>query len=156
MEGKMMELEQAKDIALEFMVKIADECKKGDIVGSVRRNVPEVHDIDLVVIPKAKPFLFTMPAKMRGEKIIRIAYKGIDIDIYIADEKTYEVLKLIRTGSAEHNIKLCSEAKKRGWQLKANGEGLIDLKTGETIDNTEEGILTRLLGKYIEPERRIA
>jgi len=148
-----MKLKEAQDIAVDFMTKIADQCMKGDIVGSIRRKRPEVHDIDLVVIPKPGLFLAAMPVRMRGDKIVRLSYRGMDIDIYIADDKTYEVLKLIRTGSPGHNIMLCIEAQKRGLKLKADGTGLVDA-AGNVLDNTESGILEKLLGHYVEPEDR--
>lgn len=148
-----MKLEEARMIANEFMEKIKGECIRAEVVGSVRRGKKEVHDIDVVAVPKSKMFLFSVMAKMRGEKIIRIDYKGAEIDIYIANDVNYEVLRLIRTGSAVHNIKLCSLAKDRCWSLKANGDGLFD-SNGMLIDNTERGILEKLLGKYVEPGDR--
>ena len=60
--------------------------------------------------------------------------------------------QLIRTGSAEHNRKLCSMALKKGMKLHADGRGLY--KDDEMVSNTEEGILQILLGKYVKPEKR--
>ena len=78
------------------------------------------------------------------------------IEIYLTNDKDYEVIKLIRTGSKEHNMKLCILAKKKGLSLKAGGKGLVtDDRNEEIISNTEEGILSNLLNKYIEPKDRI-
>lgn len=136
-----MELKKAQEIANEFIDLVKDQYLKIEIVGSIRREKAEVKDIDLVAIPKNKV----------KEKIIRMPFKDISIDLYVANEKNFECLKLIRTGSALHNIKLCSHAKRRGWQLKANGEGLI---TKDNILHGEKEILTALLGGYIEPKYR--
>ena len=51
-----------------------------------------------------------------------------------------------------HNIKLCSNAKAKGWHLYANGKGLY--AGDKMIDNTEKGILEKLIGKWIPPEER--
>ncbi len=150
-----MELQKAEEIAKEFINKIQDECIKVEVLGSIRRRKPQVKDIDLLIIPKNILFLssptFTIPISKRGEKLIRASYEGIQIDIYLANQDNWEVLKLIRTGSAEHNRNLCLLAIKNGWKLKANGEGLI---TDKGTIKTERGILEALLGKYIEPEDR--
>jgi DNA polymerase/3'-5' exonuclease PolX len=148
-----MELDTAKDIAEKFVEINADQFERVEICGSIRRNNNNVNDIDLVVIPKHPDnFLLDYNATVRGRKRVEIPYhNGIKIDIYVADQDNFEVLKLIRTGSAEHNIKLCQLAIEKGWKLKANGEGLIT--SSETI-KTERGILEALLGKYIEPEDR--
>ena len=124
--------------------------KRMEIVGSIRRGKAECHDIDIVAIPK--------DGLKFEAKILKMFYSGltadnVQIEIYIADENTFETLKLIRTGSAEHNKMLCSIAKKKGWKLKANGEGLID-ENEKIISNTEEGILKALLGKWVPPEER--
>lgn len=101
---------------------------------------------------------------MLGDKIIRFklnvteSYDNmklptIPIDLYIAETKEmFDVLKLIRTGSAQHNVKLASTAKRNGMSLKASGAGLV-LADGSVL-TTEQDILTKLLGKYVPPADR--
>jgi DNA polymerase/3'-5' exonuclease PolX len=152
-----MKLEEAKKIADEFINPFQTLFYKIEIVGSIRRGKSEVKDIDLIAIPTLEAdfnsLLFERYIKKQGEKIITLEYKGIQIDLYLANSENYEVIKLIRTGSAEHNKKLCYLAQQKGWKLKANGEGLIDEK-GNLISNREETILKILLGRYIEPKER--
>jgi DNA polymerase/3'-5' exonuclease PolX len=152
-ESPVVPLAEAQKKAEAFLGKIMPECRRAEIAGSIRRKRPLVHDIDIVAIPSKVPFLFTIPTTARGPAIIRTTYEGMNVDIYIATEKTYECLRLIRTGSAGHNIKLCGLAKRRGFQLKANGDGLIT-PVGTVI--TEDGILMELLGKVPTPEEREA
>ena len=71
----------------------------------------------------------------------------------MATERSYEVLVLIRTGSAFHNIKVAKKALVSGLKLDFS-KGLIDVKTGNIIDNTEKGILEKLGFGYIEPRDR--
>jgi DNA polymerase/3'-5' exonuclease PolX len=74
-------------------------------------------------------------------------------------------LLLIRTGSKEHNIKLCQQAKRRGMKLHADGSGLEKMLAGQghEIDNsttsripcpTEQSIFEALGLVYAEPWER--
>jgi DNA polymerase (family 10) len=152
-----MKLEEAKAIAEEFVERIRQYTEKIEIAGSIRRKRPEVNDIDIVTIANPKILIPEIKKIARvtreGEKIVFCEYKGKKIDVYITDEKSYETVKLIRTGSAKHNIKLARIALSKGWRLKSGGEGLVD-ENGNVIANTEEGILIKLLGKYVPPEMR--
>jgi len=146
-----MKLSEGKRIAEAFVEQIKGQCLKVEVVGSIRRGRPEVNDIDILAIPKrAYGFLPGTRALMRGSQIIRFEEQGARIDLYLATEQNYEVLRLIRTGSAQHNIKLASIAKRRGWELKFD-KGLITDK-GEI--STEAGILAALLGRVPEPGER--
>lgn len=158
------------------------------VVGSLRRKKQEINDIDIVAIPKSQerwyidkiqdlinsldPEGITEAKALgksgvsrfsKGNKIKRFQVNGVMIDLYLANEMTYGTLILIRTGSEQHNIKLTTEAIKRGMKLFANGSGLCKTAIVEgketitdVIQNTEEGILRELCGKYIEPEMREA
>jgi len=156
-----MKLEDAEAIAGNVVEDLKGHCLKIEIVGSIRRKKPEVKDIDLVVIPAIGPGILDAVKRLpiqgmavKGEKIVRVTLdSGINLDIYIADALTFETLKLIRTGSVEHNIRLCSIARQKGWLLKANGEGLLDGR-GNVLDRTEDGILKMLLGHVPKPEER--
>lgn len=146
-----MKLEEAKKIAEDFVQRIQDQCLQVEIVGSIRRGRQEVRDIDIVCVPRnARTFLCGLRAIQRGPQIIRFEEQGAKIDLYLATEQSYEILRLIRTGSAAHNIKLASIAKRRGWELKFD-KGLI---TDQGEIRTEAGILEALLGRVPEPRER--
>jgi DNA polymerase/3'-5' exonuclease PolX len=146
-----MKLLEGKRIATEFVDRIKNQCHQIEIVGSIRRGRPEINDIDIVAIPKNhRTFLCGLRAEVRGDKIIRFNFQGAKIDLYLATGETFEVLRLIRTGSAAHNIKLASIAKRKGWELKFD-KGLVTDK-GEI--KTEAGILEALLGRVPEPRER--
>jgi len=152
-------LDRAELRANQLAAMIRPMCKEIEIVGSIRRGKEMVHDIDIVIIPNLFPSMIITrlmrdcEIEKQGNKIIAGNYMGIPFDIYLANKDTFETLKLIRTGSKEHNIKLCKRAKEKGWKLKADGTGLVD-EIGNIIDNTERGILNKLLGGYIDPEGR--
>jgi DNA polymerase/3'-5' exonuclease PolX len=146
-----MELEDARRIAEIFIEKVKGQCHRIEIVGSIRRGRPMINDVDIVAIPKnPRTFLAGIKADQRGEKIIRFEYLGAQLDVYIARAETFEVIRLIRTGSAAHNVKLAMLARKKGWQLKFD-HGLVTDK-GEI--RTEAGILEALLGRVPEPRER--
>jgi len=153
------EWSKAMDTAQKIVGMIDDVCIKAEIVGSIRRGKQKVHDIDIVAIPKLFPGMVIQRLEgkceigKKGNKIVTGTLDNIPFDIYFATPKTFETLVLIRTGSKEHNIKLCKLAKEKGWKLKADGTGLIDANN-KLIDNTEAGILEKLVGHYVEPKDR--
>ena len=150
------------------------------VCGSIRRKCKNVNDIDIVAIPKPESeYGFggktlddaisllhkgTTDKPLLGEKLKRFFYRGISIDIYLANEKTFETLKLIRTGSKEHNIRLTTLARGKGLKLYANGSGLCKIKGGiynnepeeimAVVEDSEDGILNNLLGRVPTPEQR--
>lgn len=134
-------------------------CFKTEIVGSIRRQKDFVHDIDIVALPITPDLISSVLIHPKleiikeGKKLIQGEFAEIPFDVYLADEFTYETLKLIRTGSKEHNIKLCKRAIALGYKLKASGTGLVDFE-GNVLENTEAGILKRLCGNYVEPSER--
>lgn len=184
---KLVEAQEIVDDLLTGNGEIASNFAEWTVCGSIRRKKEEVHDIDIVAVEKtnyafgeqslaekvnrldpegakAAKEMGKSAAKRfhNGPAIKRFMYRGAMIDLYLATPDTYECLKLIRTGSADHNVRLATLAKGKGMRLYANGDGLwnvtYDLK-GEPVkiskvSGTEEGILTTLLGRFPEPEKR--
>ena len=155
----MIELERAQRIAQEVVKRLSPYCQRIEVAGSVRRLKPQVNDIDLVLIPND---LWDFHAevmkmgilKMSGKKILRTIAGNVQIDIYIADEQTWATLLLIRTGSAENNIRLATLAKKKGWHLAASGDGLFDENKQRIAGDTEQSIYQALGVRYQEPKER--
>ena len=159
-----MKLEVAQKIAKEVVERLSPYCQKIEVAGSIRRRKPLPHDIDIILIPSdawnlegevlalARPFQPKM--LLSGEKLKRFDYNGAQVDLYFASEDTWATLLLIRTGSTENNIRLCSVAKKRGWHLAASGDGLFN-ETGKRIaGDTEISIYNALGLPYQRPEER--
>jgi DNA polymerase/3'-5' exonuclease PolX len=181
--------EEAELICRELLIgegQLVQHFKKYLACGSIRRLKETVKDIDIVAIPKDdSEYQFGeigLPEKINlldpmgktagqgvarfsnGSAIKRFEYKGISIDLYLADESTFETLVLIRTGSTEHNIRLTQIARSKGLKLFASGKGLCKIKGGiynnepeeiiEIVQNTEDGILNYLLGRIPKPEER--
>ena len=152
-----MRLEQAEKLAEQFIQEIADYCEKIKIVGSIRRRKKECRDIDLVLLAKPEQ-LWNFAFKLKriskilvdGKQVKRVIYKGEQFDLYFATPETWGALILIRTGSAQHNIKLSMIAQKKGMKLTHSGL----MKNGEIIASTEKGIFEALGMDYVPPEER--
>lgn len=169
----------ARDAATRLCSLICQTCDRIEIAGSIRRKKAFVHDIDIVAIPRfvQRPptTLFGEPekaseleARLRemeteglikfnrgGERVQRFEVRdlGIPVDLYVASEETWATLLLIRTGSREHNIYLCTLAQRLGMQLKADGSGL--LRGGQLVVNkSEEAIFKALNLQFVQPEAR--
>jgi DNA polymerase/3'-5' exonuclease PolX len=124
-----MEHKTAKEIADRIVEKIKPYCDRVEIVGSIRRGKPFVHDIDIVCLPNNQGELYYALHEFGlikgGKKVLQVSTKeGITVDIYIATPATWVTLLLIRTGSKEHNVQLCARARQKGLILHADGRGL--------------------------------
>lgn len=156
----MIPLEKAQEVATEIVQLLEYYFDRVEVAGSVRRRKPWVNDVDLVAIPRRhlepRGILRLMPVKIvrNGPKLATFEFKGIKFDIYYATPWTWGTLLLIRTGSKESNIRLCTIAQNKGWKLKANGEGLFDSGGSRVAGDTEESIFKALGLSYMEPEAR--
>ena len=154
-----MELERARKIADAVVKRLSPYCQRIEIAGSIRRRKPWVKDVDLVLIPKGLwnlhgELMKLGQIKMSGKKIMRVMLGSTQVDLYVADEATWATLLLIRTGSKENNIRLCSRAKAIGWHLAASGDGLFN-ENGERIAGDSEISIYNALGlPFQRPEER--
>lgn len=159
-----MELARAQRIADMVKAKLAPYCERIEVAGSIRRKRPFVNDVDIVCIPSNQGQLAYQlqslgKLKMGGQKLVRVEMGTIMLDVYIAAPQTWATLLLIRTGSARHNIYLCTRARQQGKTLKADGSGLFDLvdcqgSESRIAGDTEESIFEALGLKYRKPEER--
>ena len=154
-----MKLQEGLMLADEIMERLRPYCQRIEVAGSIRRQRPSPADIDIVLIPSNPGQLSQEidrlgPPIMDGEKLRRFEYNGTQVDIYYATPQTWATLLLIRTGSKESNIRLCSRAKKRGWHLAASGDGLFNKKGERIAGDSEESIYQALGLRYQQPWER--
>lgn len=174
-----MKLEDAQREAAWVLSKFEHLCEKVLIVGSIRRQKPEVNDIDIVVIPRFPrdenwdkiacelKHAHDMAQIRKGPKLMTfqhysreyVSSPDYSIDIYHATPETWGILVLVRTGSKEHNVKLCSLALSKGMKLSAAEGVLKPLESFPSMMRTiaskiEEDIFAALGLAYIEPKDR--
>ncbi len=157
-QGKIA-LERAQKVADAVVKRLSPHCQRIEIAGSIRRKKPWVNDIDLILIPKDLwnlhgELMKLGQLKMSGKKIMRAMVGSTQVDIYVADEATWATLLLIRTGSKENNIRLCSRAKDMGWHLAASGDGLFNEREERIAGDSEISIYNALGLPYQRPEER--
>lgn len=151
-------LERAEKIAGTVVKRLSPYCEI-EVAGSVRRKRPWVNDIDFVLISSDLWNLHNEikglgQVKMKGEKIIRVMAGLVQIDLYFATRATWATLLLIRTGSAENNIRLCSRAKYLGWHLAASGDGLFNESNQRIAGDSEMSIYNALGLPWQRPQER--
>ena len=152
-------LERA-EIAAEAVIKqLSPYCKKIEVAGSVRRQKSWVKDVDFVLIVSDLWGLHSEVKKLgqvraAGAKLMRVMAGATQIDLYIATPETWATLLLIRTGSADNNIRLATLAKKRGWHLAASGDGLFDENGERVAGDSERSIYDALDIQWQEPWER--
>ena len=157
--GGKIALERAEKIANEVIKRLSPYCERIVIAGSIRRRQPWVHDLDFVLIPSDPWNLYQVmgelgPSKASGEKLRRVMVGNVQLDFYFADETTWGTLFLVKTGSAENNIRLCLRAKDMGWRLHADGSGLFN-QYGKRIAGDSEYSIYEALGlPWQRPEER--
>ena len=154
-----MELEKAKKIAKVCVAWLELFCSRIEIAGSIRREKPEVKDIEIVCIPSdIKRFTDVVNSwgKVKGEPTgkytQRILPSGIKLDLFMANERNWGLIYAIRTGSAEFSHKVLA----RGW-VKAGYKSINGMltKNGKEIECREEEDLFKLIDiPYIEPQKR--
>ncbi len=141
-----MNLQDAQIIADEVFQKLYPFCESGKclITGSIRREKPEVKDIEICCIPSMEEFydeksesLFNFPYTARSSEFIRTVKslgsiekgspeigkylaimlpEGIKLDLFIPDPPDFFRQFAIRTGSADYSWKVLAAGWKRlGW-----------------------------------------
>lgn len=136
--GNPMPLAAAEALAARIGAELAPFCEHFEVVGSVRRRRPLVNDLDFAVLlrPGAEgAFRSRALAKTQairdGENVLSVRLQnGRQVEFYFARREAADLLRrergtlglvrLIRTGSKNHNVKLCAQAKKLGLHLNPN------------------------------------
>lgn len=175
-----MEHAKALSIARDLMYTLEPYCERIAIAGSVRRNKPEVKDIELVAIPKLVPEQIGMftgldfpdePARMKsalddgviglgrfiknGERYKQIILpESIKLDLFIVlPPAQFGVIYVIRTGPDTFSHWIVTP-RKHGGALPSNAfvkDGAVHCD-GKTLEMPEEIDFLNFLGLgWIEP-----
>lgn len=133
-----MQYKQAKEIAIRVLRELEKFTTKCDIVGSVSREKPEPHDLELTCLPRTievtdlfgevqerkRIHEFCVTVKRLGVILKGDVEKGryvqiqlpenINLDLFIPQESDYERQKNIRIGPSEYSHKVLAA----GWLKK--------------------------------------
>jgi len=116
--GLIMELNQAQQIANRILVDISVTCHRCQVAGSVRREKPNVKDIEIVAIVKdyaelyrrlskfgrfikpGVPDIIDWPAKPGAKYVRMLLNEGVKLDFFVASSDNWGALLTMRTGPA--------------------------------------------------------
>jgi len=168
-----MDLEEASVIAETWVSRLAPACQRIEIAGSIRRQKPQVKDIELVCISKGGIFdpLERAITEAVNEKLCSIIkggskYKqlslaeGLNLDLFIVQPHTWAVQFVIRTGPAEFSHWIVTK-RKYGGALPSNcnvKHGQVwKLGSGKPLEfYSEQDFLEFLKIGWVPPEKRRA
>lgn len=92
---------------------------------------------------------------MFGTKNKLMLYKGIPLDIFVADESNWPMVLFIRTGGAENNQRVATVALRKGFELKQYEGGFRDKRTGTLHPMKSDEQIYAFLGlPYLAPNER--
>ncbi len=135
-----------------------------DALGSLRRQVATIGDIDLAVVSKKEYFgeiishFIAYPGRVKTEtqgenKASMTVAGGRDVDLRMSEPKSYGAMLQYFTGSKLHNIRLREYGLKKGYSL--NEFGIKEIKSEKRhIFATEQDFYKFLSLPYVAPEIR--
>ena len=165
-----MKLERAMQIAARIAEELTPFCHTLQIAGSIRRQRPEVGDIDIVCLPSDSHGLRARVLKTHprviadGKHNLEVTLSGgLRLDVWMAQpgQRTlfgeggtnWGSLLLCRTGSIGHNIHLVEHAKRLGLRWNPYW-GVYDGMSRCIACETEEDIFKVLKLDFIKPGDR--
>jgi DNA polymerase (family 10) len=173
--GKNMKLEKAKSIAKELIYYLAPGVNRIVIAGSIRRQKPDVGDIELLCIPRFIDGVDQLDRVIRtlvdqgnldyrrnklGSRVYGPKNKlmvhlpsGIGVDIFSTDAECWPVALVVRTGGERTNKRIASAALRKGWHFRAYGDG-FDTPDGHIHCSSEREVFEAVGLPYLSPEER--
>ena len=167
----LVSAEQISQPLVDYLASFSS-VKKVNVLGSLRRKVATVGDIDIsVASEKAKQvvkWFVKYPKKTKivesGEKKARILINEVQVDLMVEPPSSYGALLQHFTGSKQHNIHLREIALEKGLSLSEHGIRKIkeqrlksknkDKKTKLIKCRTEQELYQFLGMEWIPPEIR--
>ncbi len=170
-----MELEKAKAIAEQIKAVLESSCRRIVIAGSIRRQKPDVGDIELLCIPKYVVGADMLDAKiqtmiyfdMLGYRLNKLGSKvygpknkllvhlpsGIGLDVFSTTAECWPVALVVRTGGKVTNQRIATAALRKGYRFHAYGSG-FSTRRGGIICRTEREVFEAVNLPYKEPWER--
>ena len=184
-ENILLGIEQMRKHASKFLVNVAESTAesifksvkslkgiiRAELAGSLRRRKEIIGDIDIVVSARKKDAPNIIASFVSHESVERVTGKGdtkssvvlktgIQCDLRIVEDAEFPFTLNYFTGSKEHNLRIRSLARERGWSLNEYGFSEIDTEKKQTkakkivTCKTEKDIYSAVGLEYVEPELR--
>lgn len=177
-----MEYNRALKIAESIITRLQPHCERIKIAGSLRRQKQDVHDIEIVCIPKkisvkeglwewkeyncegfvkaVNSYLHIKGDALTGKYMQRGFSLGvgndnvINLDIFTATPENWGFIYAIRTGSDRYSKRLVTQAKRFGYAMK---DGTVyDLQRKPLRIEQEKDFFKICREKWIDPQYRVA
>jgi DNA polymerase (family 10) len=159
--------DQLANTIMDYLSQIP-ETLRVDTLGSLRRKVSTIGDIDIsVATKKSEVIIGRFLAYPKRQKIIEkgesgatiILSNGCQVDLRVQNPDSYGSMLQYFTGSKQHNIHLREMALKKGLSLSEHGikqirNPIVKLRDKILKYKTEEGFYKFIGMKYIPPELR--
>ena len=167
--------EDALQVAEALKGLLSPCCERIEIAGSLRRGLPDVGDIEFLVIPRrqgnvdyldkvVRQLLFKEVLGYRRNKRGSLMYGpknkfllhipgGIAVDIFSTDAECWPVALVVRTGGETTNKRIASAAIRKGWRFHAYGRGFSSPQ-GEEVCHSERDVFEKVDLPYLEPWER--
>lgn len=141
-------------------IRLHEYCVRAEPLGSLRRMVATVGDIDIAVASQNPKSIIEHFQKFKEinrvieagpRKSSALLYNGMRVDLMVQPPDAFGALLQHFTGSKNHNIRLREYAIKKGWSVSDYG-----IKVGDKIKEfkTEEEFYKFLGLDFIVPEMR--
>lgn len=156
-----MELPIADSIAQDVIahLKKNSSVERVDVLGSLRRQVSTIGDIDIAAATKKPDAVVEHFVTYPHQKLIEkgstgaslLLHSGRQVDLRVQDPAKYGAMLQYFTGSKNHNIQLRSYALEKGSSLSEHG-----IKKGGTLQQyaSEEALYKAIGLPWIPPELR--
>lgn len=154
------------DELLEFILKSPD-VKRADALGSLRRKVATIGDIDIAVVAKKGKEQAVVDHFLEFPKKLSVINAGpkkasiyvppqLRVDLRVHPAKSYGSMLQYFTGSKDHNVRLREYGLSKGYSLSEWGIKDIRSKDKKLYEFPDEKSFYRFLGLgVIPPEERI-
>lgn len=160
---KDMRLEDAENIAADFVGRTKDLYRRSLVAGSIRRKELVVHDIDIAVVPKGRNFGLWRDSMTRrvkeiggqvvsfGDTISNFRYRGAQVNLFLClHPDAWGVVQMWATGPKGHTIGMTIKARDRGLIINSKGLWTRD-EPPRLIKARTEADVGRLLGWNLKP-----
>lgn len=174
-------IEQLRKHASKFHINVAEKAAssvfavvkkqqgiiRAEIAGSLRRRKETIGDIDIVVSAKPKDVPAIMTAFTKHPDVERITGEGetkssvvlasgINCDLRVVSDEEFPFALNYFTGSKDHNVRVRSLAREKGWSLNEYGFTKIEgKKSGKLPVCKSEMDIYKAVGlTYVDPELR--